>query len=85
MPFFTPNGDGYNDFWKIQGINATFNNKSKVQIFDRFGRLLSEIPSSESNGWDGVFNGQTLPADDYWYTLTLEDGRVAKGHFALKR
>lgn len=85
MPFFTTNGDGYNDFWKIQGIDAAFNNKSKVQIFDRFGRFLSEIPSSESNDWDGVFNGQTLPADDYWYTLTLEDGRVARGHFALKR
>ena len=85
MPFFTPNGDSFNDFWKIQGINAIFNKKSKVQIFDRYGRFLTEILSSESNGWDGIFNGQPLPADDYWYTLTLEDGRVARGHFGLKR
>ncbi len=26
-----------------------------------------------------------LPADDYWFTLKLEDGREAKGHFSLKR
>jgi gliding motility-associated-like protein len=26
-----------------------------------------------------------LPSDDYWYTIKLEDGREAKGHFSLKR
>ncbi len=85
MPYFTPNGDSFNDFWQIRGVNATSNSKSKVQIFDRFGRLLSEIPSGASIGWDGTFNGEPLPADDYWFTLTLEDGRTTSGHFSLKR
>ena len=85
MAFFTPNGDSYNDFWQIKGISATFNKKSKVQIFDRYGRLLSEIPSGASTGWDGTFNGQPMPADDYWFTMTLEDGRSTSGHFSLKR
>jgi gliding motility-associated-like protein len=32
-----------------------------------------------------VLNGQPLAADDYWYTVKLENGREAKGHFSLKR
>jgi gliding motility-associated-like protein len=41
--------------------------------------------SPSSLGWDGTLNGEPLPADDYWFTLKLEDGREAKGHFSLKR
>lgn len=82
--FFTPNNDGYNDYWNIKGVSAVFNSKSTIYIFDRYGKLLKHIiPSSQ--GWDGTFNGFLLPTDDYWYTLKLEDGREAKGHFSLKR
>lgn len=83
--FFTPNGDGYNDTWRINGINTTFNFNSTVYIFDRYGRLLKQLPPGDLQGWDGTFNNQPLPADDYWYTLDLEDGRTSKGHFSLKR
>jgi gliding motility-associated-like protein len=82
--FFTPNGDGHNDYWNIKGVNVNFNYKTIVYIFDRYGKLLKELdPTSE--GWDGTFTSQALPADDYWYTIQLEDGRSFKGHFALKR
>ncbi|WP_298236792.1 T9SS type B sorting domain-containing protein [uncultured Algibacter sp.] len=36
-------------------------------------------------GWDGTFNGELMPADDYWFAVTLQDGRVFKNHFTLKR
>jgi gliding motility-associated-like protein len=26
-----------------------------------------------------------LPADDYWFRLELEDGRIYSGHFSLMR
>lgn len=82
--FFTPNNDGYNDYWNVKGVNAIFNAKSIIYIFDRYGKLLKQIaPTSE--GWDGTFNGNPMPGDDYWYTIKLEDGREAKGHFSLKR
>lgn len=82
--FFTPNQDGFNDYWNIKGVNATFSSKSIIYIFDRYGKLLKQIlPSSQ--GWDGTINGAPLPADDYWFTLQLEDGREVKGHFSLKR
>ena len=82
--FFTPNGDGYNDHWNIIGANASFNADAKVLVFDRFGKLLKEL-NPLTPGWDGTFLGRQLPADDYWYTAQLKDGRSIKGHFTLKR
>ena len=83
--FFTPNNDGYNDYWSVKGVNANFNTNSIIYIFNRFGKLLKQWVPSRSEGWDGTFNGTALPADDYWYTIKLEDGREAKGHLSLKR
>jgi len=82
--FFTPNNDGYNDYWNIKGINTDFNSKTVIRIFDRYGKVLKDI-NPQSQGWDGTFNGQLLPADDYWYTAKLENGKEVKGHFSLKR
>lgn len=82
--YFTPNGDGYHDYWNIKGVSTKSNADSVVSIFDRFGKLIKQI-SSQSQGWDGTLNSEPLAATDYWYSITLEDGRVVKGHFALKR
>ena len=80
--FFTPNGDGYNDYWQID--NSTAKANFKILIFDRLGKLIKNI-DSHSGGWDGTFNGQPLPSTDYWFTFTMSDGKEYKGHFALKR
>lgn len=82
--YFTPNQDGFNDYWNIKGVNTAFNSKTSIQIFDRYGKLLKQI-NPLGQGWDGTFNGQLLPATDYWYSIELQDGRIYKGHFALKR
>ena len=82
--FFTPNGDGYNDTWNMKGVNAKLHKKSLITIFDRQGKLLKEI-SPNGPGWDGTYNKKPLPSEDYWYHITLEDGRSTKGHFTLKR
>jgi gliding motility-associated-like protein len=36
-------------------------------------------------GWDGTFEGNPLPTNDYWFAVTLEDGRIFKSHFTLKQ
>ena len=82
--FFTPNGDGYNDYWNVKGVNSNFNSKSTIYIFNRYGKLMKQLLPS-SDGWDGTINGSPMPADDYWYYVQLEDGRETKGHFSLKR
>ncbi|WP_445456100.1 T9SS type B sorting domain-containing protein [Flavobacterium sp. HNIBRBA15423] len=82
--FFTPNGDGFNDIWNIQGVNEQLNANTIIYIFDRYGKLVKQI-SPLGTGWDGTFNGKPLPSSDYWYAIHLEDGRNIKGHFTLKR
>ena len=82
--FFTPNGDGENDVWKIKGINSTFQPNSTIFIYDRYGKLIKQL-SAKSDGWDGTFNGALLPTSDYWFKVYLQDGRQFMGHFTLKR
>ena len=82
--FFTPNGDGYNDVWNVGGINNNFYPKSIIYIFDRYGSLVTKV-NPLGKGWDGTINGIPVIADDYWFTLVLDNGRTAKGHFSLKR
>ncbi|WP_052143793.1 T9SS type B sorting domain-containing protein [Wocania ichthyoenteri] len=82
--YFTPNGDGVHDFWQIEGVSNSFQSNSDIFIYNRYGKLLKQI-SPNSKGWDGTFNGNMLPVDDYWFSVSLEDGRIFKGHFALKR
>ncbi|MDE0967330.1 MAG: T9SS type B sorting domain-containing protein, partial [Flavobacteriaceae bacterium] len=61
-------------------------------IYDRFGKLLKQI-NPNSPGWNGTFNGENMPADDYWFTIRLdvvfgEDESVIKEfsvHFSLIR
>ena len=82
--FFTPNGDGYNDRWHVYGINTPNQANSEVFIYDRYGKLLIQL-NPLGAGWDGTFNGAILPTSDYWFYIKLEDGRLFKGHFSLKR
>ena len=82
--YFTPNGDGLNDFWKIEGVNETIQPNTTVLIYDRYGKLLKQL-LVQYDGWDGTYNGAILPTDDYWFQVSLEDGRQFSGHFTLKR
>ena len=80
--FFTPNGDGYNDLWRMPAL-PDFDDFN-LQVYDRFGNLLM-VMDEDHPGWDGTFSGVDMPASDYWYRLELPEGRVIQGHFALKR
>lgn len=82
--FFTPNQDGYNDYWNIQGVDQDSKASAMIQIFDRYGKLIKQI-SPSSQGWDGTYLGSQMPSDDYWYVIKLKDDRIFKGHFTLKR
>ncbi|EPR73406.1 hypothetical protein ADIWIN_1436 [Winogradskyella psychrotolerans RS-3] len=81
---FTPNGDGNNDAWNIQGIGS----KASTYIYDRYGKLLIQM-NPDGEGWNGTFNGNALPTSDYF---TVEYDEPSSGlrkefqsHFALKR
>lgn len=80
--FFTPNGDGYNDTYQIEGLSMI--PKVKIAIFDRQGALIIYLDERNAS-WDGTLNGNMLPATDYWYKANFKDGKEMKGHFSLIR
>jgi gliding motility-associated-like protein len=79
--FFTPNGDGFNDTWKIKFSDVE--EDLTLKIFDRYGKFITELKNN--SGWNGTFNGQELPATDYWFVVTRANGKEYRGHFSLKR
>ena len=83
MKFFTPNGDNFNDYWRVE--NAENTPDAQLNIYDRFGKLVRSMHTNLNEHWDGTLNGKPLIADDYWFVLTLPNGKIYKGHFALKR
>ncbi|MGW1455392.1 T9SS type B sorting domain-containing protein [Salegentibacter agarivorans] len=82
--FFTPNADGYNDHWLPYETNTTEFQVEYIHIFDRYGKLLKELPAN-SPGWDGTYNGRVMPPSDYWFKGKLANGQEFSGHFTLKR
>lgn len=80
--FFTPNGDGDNDTWRIKfsGLEPGI----RIDIYDRYGKLITGL-DPYGLGWDGTFNGRPLPSTDYWFVVTRANGKTHKGHFAMKR
>ena len=82
--FFTPNNDGYHDYWNIQGLKETEFPNVQIFIFDRYGKLLKAFNPHLTNGWDGTYNNSLLTPDDYWYYLKLPNGLEYRGHFSLK-
>jgi gliding motility-associated-like protein len=80
--FFTPNEDGINDIWEIKNLDLF--PKAIVSIFDRYGKLLTQI-NTLKNAWNGKYNDLKMPSDDYWFSINFGDGKIVKGHFTLKR
>ncbi|MCX7986171.1 MAG: gliding motility-associated C-terminal domain-containing protein [Bacteroidales bacterium] len=77
----TPNGDGINDFWIIDGIDLYPNNSVKVYV--RGGGLVFEAKPYRNN-WSGTRKGVKLPDGTYYYILDLGDGsKVLKGNVTI--
>ncbi|MFY7810978.1 MAG: T9SS type B sorting domain-containing protein, partial [Flavobacterium sp.] len=87
LKFFTPNGDGFQDNWKIFGFEDQ--PEATIFIYNKYGKLLKQLSTLDaSNGWDGTFIGNNLPADDYWFVINYKENgqeKIFKSHFSLKR
>ena len=64
----TPNGDGVNDIWVVEGIQNYLANT--VQVFDKWGDLVYE-KTNYSNDWDGKGKSGLLPDGTYYYLIKL--------------
>jgi gliding motility-associated-like protein len=83
--FFSPNGDGINDYWQYIPPEMSGDlTLVSIEIYDRYGQLLVQLDPT-SRGWDGTINGGTLPAADYWFRARDNTNSELIGHFSLKR
>lgn len=83
---FSPNGDGKNDEFCLQGWSACPSVFS-VMIFDRWGERVFESADPDFC-WDGVYKGQKLNADVFVYVIRSETEKKVvnkKGNIALIR
>ena len=85
----TPDNDGYNDRWRIQGIEAY--NQISIKIFTRWGDEVFVYEGSglnytmPINQWDGKRKSKDLPTGSYVYILILENQDTYKGTISLIR
>lgn len=68
---FTPNGDGFNDYFFPRGEGI--DRMTSFRVFDRWGELVFEKINAgindERSGWDGRYKGRELPPDTYFYMM----------------
>jgi len=68
----TPNNDGYNDTWEIQGIENY--PEAAVEVYDRWGRRVF-FSRGYPKAWDGKYKGEELPMDSYHFVIRLKSNR----------
>ena len=74
---FTPNDDGWNDFWRIPYAEQYPN--LEVYIFNRWGQQVfysKPYGTDQFHTWDGTSqkNGKRLPIGSYYYIVKPNDG-----------
>ncbi len=88
----TPDGDGHNDAWEIEGLDNFPN--AEVFIFNRWGNLTYQV-SPYTTPWKGEINkGTTIDGNDglvpvgtYFYLIKLHDADETeyKGYLELQK
>jgi gliding motility-associated-like protein len=72
----TPNGDGHNDTWVIEGIENY--PKNSVQVFDKWGDMVFE-KQDYNNDWTGHGKSGALPDGTYYYLIKLNAKNLKGG------
>jgi gliding motility-associated-like protein len=80
---YTPNDDMYNDTWFLK--NLYLYPELDIKIFNRWGSIVYTQEKSYAP-WDGVFHGQPLPAETYYYIINLNNStEPLKGFVTIVR
>jgi gliding motility-associated-like protein len=82
----TPNGDGDNDLWIIDGIDRFPNNA--VVIFNRWGDKINSYERYDNKTvvWDGTdLRGHSVPDGTYFFLLTINDAGTKKGWIFVRK
>jgi gliding motility-associated-like protein len=79
---FSPNGDGINDTFVIEGLS--FFDFHHLSVYNRWGSLVYESQNYQ-NDWRGEWQGSPLPESTYFYRLEVEGGKVYSGYVEIRR
>jgi gliding motility-associated-like protein len=79
---FTPNGDGYNDIWKVQNLRTDCD-EYVLYIYNRWGVLIKEVRNGEEFEWDGnnvneLVLGDGVPVSSGVYFFVLTSPRITR-------
>ncbi len=78
---FSPNGDGYNDFFFVNA-GPEVARVNSFRIYNRWGAPIYQMtdipPNDVRNGWDGRFKGKNVETGVYIYVAEIEfiDGEL---------
>ncbi|MRJ07321.1 hypothetical protein EDL99_00280 [Ornithobacterium rhinotracheale] len=78
----TPNGDGKNDVFVLKNLDL-FDN-FRVEIYDRYGKLLKSQKGGTYFEWDGTYRQHKLPSGTYWYLIYIDEKVQKKGEIIIK-
>ena len=81
--WFSPNGNGENEEWRIRGIEYE---NLIVSVFDINGTLIYKSNSTDYSPWDGTKSGTPMPTGDYYYIIeSLGSFKTHSGYVTLFR
>ena len=79
---FSPNADGVNDYFTIEGIEKFANNS--LNVYDRWGNEVY-LAKGYKNDWDGQWNHKNLPDGTYFYVFSDGEGNNFSGYIQIQR
>jgi gliding motility-associated-like protein len=87
---FTPNNDGFNDYWvigsRVAGSLGEIYPWAVVEVYNRLGQLVFRSPEGYPEPWDGTLRGHKLPMEAYFYVIFLNNGKPPiSGHVTIIR
>jgi gliding motility-associated-like protein len=77
----TPNGDGYNETWIVNNIQAV--KDYKLYILNNIGEVIYESENYD-NTWNGTYNDTPLDGGTYYY-IFQKDSSVVNGFITIVR
>jgi gliding motility-associated-like protein len=81
----TPNGDGINDYFVVEGIDVTEGKNISLVVFDRWGNIVYKSDNYQ-NDWDAGTANKSIqgsngkvPSGTYFYIISHENNAPIKG------
>ena len=77
---FSPNNDGSNETFVIEGLESFPNNK--IEIYNRWGNQVY-FSKNYQNDWGGTWGNKKLPDGTYYYLIDDGEGNHYTGYIQI--